>query len=93
MLANITAAATVAIMADTMADLFDLIERAVTDARLMKSAANNIRDLLQADGSRDAVVFESVNELVQRAARDELNDRFFKTFSLGTGALRGRPIG
>jgi len=93
MLANIPAAAKVAIMADTMADLFDLIERAVTDARLMKSAANNIRDLLQADGSGDAVVFESVNELVQRAVWDELNDRFFKTLSFGTGGLRGRTIG
>lgn len=93
MLANITADATVAIMAGTMADIFDLIERAVADARLMKSAANNIRGLLQANESRDVVVFESVNEIVQRRAWNELNDRFFKTLSFGTGGLRGRTIG
>ena len=93
MLANIPANATVAIMAGTMADIFDLIERAVADARLMKSAANNIRGLLQANESRDVVVFESVNEIVQQGAWNELNDRFFKTLSFGTGGLRGRTIG
>ena len=79
-------------MAGTMANVFDLIGRAVADAQLMKSAATNIRSWLERDES-EGVDFESVNELVQRALWGELNDRFFKTLSFGTGGLRGRTIG
>ena len=36
---------------------------------------------------------QSVTELVEKGAWDELNDRFYKTLAFGTGGLRGRTIG
>lgn len=38
-------------------------------------------------------VLESINELIDGAQWEELNNRFYKTLSFGTGGLRGRTIG
>ena len=36
---------------------------------------------------------QSLNELIEKEAWEELNDRFYKNLSFGTGGMRGRTIG
>ena len=67
------------------------IERAVAQGQLIASSAKNIRTLLEGAGSD--IYFRSVNELVDAAEWQELNDRFYQTLAFGTGGLRGRTIG
>src|SRR5438552_6078690 len=67
------------------------IERAVTDGHLMESAAKNIKTLLE--GAPTDLYSRVVDELVSATKWAELNDRFYRTLSLGTGGLRGRTIG
>jgi phosphoglucomutase len=74
-----------------LADLNARIEQAVSHGQLIASSAKNIRTLLEGAGSD--IYFRSVNELVDAAEWQELNDRFYKTLAFGTGGLRGRTIG
>src|SRR5438552_11680382 len=67
------------------------IERGLADGQLMESAAKNIHALL--DGAQFDLYLRSVGELVEGAEWAELNDRFYRTLSFGTGGLRGRTIG
>ena len=57
----------------------------------MESAAKNIHALL--DGAPSDLYSRAVNELVNASEWSELNDRFYRTLSFGTGGLRGRTIG
>src|SRR5437667_1736675 len=67
------------------------IERAVAQGQLIASSAKNIRTLLAVAISD--LYLRSVNELVDAAEWQELNDRFYQTLAFGTGGLRGRTIG
>ena len=67
------------------------IERAISNGQLMESAAKNI-DILLAGAPSD-LYSRAVNELVNASEWSELNDRFYRTLSFGTGGLRGRTIG
>ena len=67
------------------------ISRAVADGKLMESAAKNIHALL--DGAPSDLYWRSVGELVSAEEWSEINDRFYRTLSFGTGGLRGRTIG
>src|SRR5438270_11410989 len=67
------------------------IDKALANKQLLESAAKNIRDLFAAAPSE--LYARVVDELVDRGAWDELNDRFYKTLEFGTGGLRGRTIG
>ena len=67
------------------------ISGAVADGQLMESAAKNIYALL--DGAPSDLYSRSVGELVSADKWSELNDRFYRTLSFGTGGLRGRTIG
>ena len=67
------------------------IKRGVADRQLLASSAKNIRSLLE--GGESEIYFRSVNELVDAAEWQELNDRFYQTLAFGTGGLRGRTIG
>jgi phosphoglucomutase len=64
---------------------------AVSSGHLLESARSNILSLLA--GTTQEVAPASVGELVAAGAWDELNDRFFKTLTFGTGGLRGRTVG
>jgi phosphoglucomutase len=77
-------------MSEAAQELFDAIEQAVAEGKLLKSSGANVRALLSDENS---VAISSVRELVESAAWSELNDRFFKTLAFGTGGLRGRTIG
>jgi len=74
-----------------MSDLSLRLSQAVQAGSLLASSAKNIEQLL-ARGSSPTYA-QSVEELVEKQAWDELNDRFFKTLAFGTGGLRGRTIG
>ena len=80
-----------AAMSGDIEQLNATIEQAVADGQLIASSAKNIRTLLEGAGSD--IYFRSVNELVDAAEWQELNDRFYQTLAFGTGGLRGRTIG
>ncbi len=74
-----------------MSDLSTELDNAVAAGHLLPASARNIIQLLARTSS--PVDGASIRELVQRAAWQELNDRFFRTLAFGTGGLRGRTIG
>ncbi len=74
-----------------IAQLNVILEQAVSDQKLLESAAKNIRLLLA--GSQSPLYAQAIAELAALEAWDELNDRFYKTLAFGTGGLRGRTIG
>src|SRR5437762_6700814 len=78
-------------MTADLADVDARIKQAVAHGQLIESSAKNIRTLLEGAGSD--IYFRSVNELVDGAKWQELNDRFYQTLAFGTGGLRGRTIG
>jgi len=67
------------------------IERGATDGHLMESAVKNIHALLK--GAPSDLYSRAVDELISATEWQELNDRFYRTLSFGTGGLRGRTIG
>jgi phosphoglucomutase len=67
------------------------LPHAVADGKLMESAAKNIHALL--GGAPSDLYSQSVEALVNADEWSELNDRFYRTLSFGTGGLRGRTIG
>jgi phosphoglucomutase len=74
-----------------MSDLAARLTDAKSRGPLLPSAAQNIENTLARASS--PLVTETISELVEKGAWDELNDRFFKTLAFGTGGLRGRTIG
>ncbi len=72
-------------------DFASLLEEATRAGKLRASAAENIRELLEASAS--PVYAAAVSELAQAGEWAELNDRFYRTLAFGTGGLRGRTIG
>src|SRR5436189_5029828 len=80
-----------AAMASTTKTLETAINKAVERGQLLPSAAENMSLLLRDASS--PVYEEAVTELITREEWAELNDRFFKTLTFGTGGLRGRTIG
>lgn len=67
------------------------ISAAVVSGQLLPSSAENIKTFLGA--SLPAWTAESINELVDKGAWSELNDRFYRYLEFGTGGMRGRTIG
>jgi phosphoglucomutase len=74
-----------------MSDISSSLRQAVQAGHLLESSARNIAQLLERAST--PVTAESIGELVDKAAWEELNDRFYKTLAFGTGGLRGRTIG
>jgi phosphoglucomutase len=71
--------------------LHEIITRAAADQKLLESAAENIRVLV--DGAPTDVYARAIAELAAAGEWAELNDRFYKSLEFGTGGLRGRTIG
>lgn len=67
------------------------IDKARARGQLLDSAAKNIAGLLESASSD--LYRRTIEELIAAEAWAELNDRFYKTLSFGTGGLRGRTIG
>ena len=67
------------------------LERGKNAGQLLDSTLKNIRTLLA--GAPSDLYLRAVEELTMAGQWPELNDRFYKTLSFGTGGLRGRTIG
>jgi phosphoglucomutase len=65
--------------------------RALANGQLTEAALKNIQSLL--GGSSSPLYIQSVTELAEAGSWEELNNRFYKTLSFGTGGLRGRTVG
>jgi phosphoglucomutase len=74
-----------------MNDLRETLEHAVHDRRVLAASVANILRLLS--GGNNPLYTEAIEELTEKKAWTELDDRFFKTLAFGTGGLRGRTIG
>jgi len=75
-----------------MSSIPTALSAAIASGKLLASSQENIFFLLDKAGCED---WEraSIAELVAEEQWTELNDRFYKTLSFGTGGLRGRSIG
>jgi phosphoglucomutase len=74
-----------------MSDLRETLQPAVDEGRLLTTSSANILQLLS--GGNNPLYRAAIEELVENEDWTELNDRFFKTLTFGTGGLRGRTIG
>ncbi len=70
--------------------LFSRVDQAAERGDLLPSTVENIHLLLKTDST--SLTRESVAELLKEQCWEELNNRFFRTLSFGTGGLRGRTI-
>lgn len=68
------------------------IESAAAEGKLLASTVENLKIWANAD-FLPAWAGESINELVEQEAWEELNDRFYQNLAFGTGGMRGRTIG
>jgi phosphoglucomutase len=71
--------------------LTEIIDQAAVEGKLLPASAANIRALLSQ--SADPIAAASIQELADRGAWSELDNRFFRTLAFGTGGLRGKSIG
>ncbi len=76
---------------DSTDALREKISAAVVSGDLLPASGENLAVLIQ--GSKSPVYVAALNELVDKRAWQELNDRFYCTLAFGTGGLRGRTIG
>jgi phosphoglucomutase len=91
LLANRIAAGKLAAMLTDTHAIFNRIETATAEGKLLSSSAQNIRVLLA--GAPSDFYVRVIGELITADQWSELNDRFYKTLAFGTGGLRGRTIG
>ena len=68
------------------------IQSAASDGKILQSTADNISLWVEGD-FLPAWALESIHELFDKEAYEELNDRFYKNMEFGTGGMRGRTIG
>jgi phosphoglucomutase len=74
-----------------MSTLLQSIASAEAAGTLLKSSAENMRNMLAKGNSPLAEAV--IAELVAEGNWKELNNRFFRTMAFGTGGLRGKTIG
>ena len=74
-----------------MPTLTEQINHALSDGKLRTDATEHIRKTLA--GAESEFVASVIGELIEENEWEELNDRFYKTLTFGTGGLRGRTIG
>lgn len=68
------------------------LEEAENNKLLLDSAYENIKNWLDAEFLPQWAL-DSIEELVEKEAWSELNDRFYKNLSFGTGGMRSRTLG
>ena len=74
-----------------MENLLSNIKEASLEGKLLESASINISEFLKANPK--TFYINVIQELYDKSLWEELNDRFYKKLSFGTGGLRGRTIG
>ena len=68
------------------------LKTALSEEHVLQSAYENISEYLK-DDTLPSWIRESLNELIDQEEWEEINDRFHKPLSFGTGGMRGRTIG
>ena len=68
------------------------LKTALSEEQVLQSAYENISEYLK-DETLPSWTRESLNELIDQEEWQEINDRFHKPLSFGTGGMRGRTIG
>ena len=68
------------------------LKTALSEEQVLQSAYENISEYLK-DDTLPSWIRESLNELIDQEKWEEINDRFHKPLSFGTGGMRGRTIG
>ena len=68
------------------------LKTALSEKQLLQSAYENISEYLK-DDTLPSWIRESLNELIDQEEWEEINDRFHKPLTFGTGGMRGRTIG
>ena len=68
------------------------LKNALAEGKLLESTHENLEGWINKDFLPQWAK-DSIYELIQQSAWDELNDRFYKTLEFGTGGMRGRTIG
>jgi len=68
------------------------LKTALSEEQVLQSAYENISEYLK-DETLPSWTRESLNELINQEEWQEINDRFHKPLSFGTGGMRGRTIG
>jgi len=68
------------------------VKAAGASGKLLESSVRNLTDWLEG-GFLPDWARESIEELVEQEAWDELNDRFYQFLAFGTGGMRNRTIG
>lgn len=68
------------------------LKTALSEEQVLKSAYENISEYLK-DDTLPSWIRGSLNELIDQEEWEEINDRFHKPLSFGTGGMRGRTIG
>ncbi|GHB90842.1 phospho-sugar mutase [Cerasicoccus arenae] len=75
-----------------MATVLDKIKQAGADGKLLASSVENLEAFVSG-GFLPNWAMASIEELVDDAQWEELNDRFYQHMKFGTGGMRGRTIG
>ncbi|HCJ12409.1 MAG: phosphoglucomutase [Verrucomicrobia bacterium GWF2_51_19] len=73
-------------------DIFKNIQQAEKEGKLLPAAAKRLRSWLD-DGFLPVWAESALEELVEKKAWEELNNRFYRELEFGTGGMRGRTIG
>jgi len=68
------------------------LKTALSEEQVLQSAYENLSEYLK-DETLPSWTRESLNELIDQEEWQEINDRFHKPLSFGTGGMRGRTIG
>lgn len=68
------------------------LKTALSEEQVLQSAYENISEYLK-DDTLPSWTRASLNELIDQEEWEEINDRFHKPLSFGTGGMRGRTIG
>ncbi len=80
------------LMQTAMTTMKESVRKATESGQLLPSAQENLEVWLAAD-YLPSWVHESMRELIEAGAWEELNNRFYQTMKFGTGGLRGRTTG
>ena len=72
--------------------MLERLEKAASEGRIFESTLENAKCWTQAEYLPEWVG-QSIGELIDQGAWEELNDRFYRELAFGTGGMRGRTIG
>ena len=73
-------------------EISESLKNALNEGFLLKTSLTNIQDFLNCESIPNWIL-SSIRELAEQGDWNELNNRFYKNLTFGTGGMRGRTIG